>query len=64
MIYTSNGSWTAGCRVSLWKKYAASFILWTRSQQMFKKPSSHLKVLGTRRVTWSKLHYPCSFRKR
>lgn len=27
MIYTSNGSWTAGCRVSLWKKYAASFIL-------------------------------------
>jgi hypothetical protein len=63
MTYTSTGSWTTGCRVSLGKKFASSFILWTRSQQIFEKPSSHLKALGTRRVTWSKLHYPCALKK-
>jgi len=44
MTYTSNGSYTADCQVSLWKKFASSFILWTRGQQIFEKPSSHLKV--------------------
>lgn len=27
MIYTSTGSWTADCRVSVRKKFASSFIL-------------------------------------
>lgn len=27
MIYTSSGSRTVGCRVSLWNRYAFSFIL-------------------------------------
>jgi len=64
MTFTSIRICTADCQVSLWKKFASSFILWTRGQQIFEKPSSHLKVSGTRRVTWSKLRYPCSFKKR
>jgi len=36
MIYTSRGSQTAGCCVSLWKKFTSPFIIWTRSWQFSK----------------------------
>lgn len=34
----------------------ANHVSYSRATQIFQKPGSHLKMLGARRVTWSRFH--------
>jgi len=38
------------------KNYDAHYLHYTKGAQIFQKSRSHLKILGARRVIWSKFH--------